>query len=68
MGIGSFRFECLHETENELIQKIENYLKLMSGEVGANEGLSNLQEVESYGLGLGVLGRKDDYIYPKKQY
>ncbi len=68
MGIGSFRFECLHETENELIQKIENYLKLMSGEVGANEVLSNLQEVESYGLGLGVLGKKDDYIDRKKQY
>ena len=68
MGIGNFRFECLHETENELIQKIENYLKLMSGEVSAHEVFSNLQEVESYGLGLGVLGKKDDYIDRKKQY
>ena len=67
-GIGSFRFECLHETNDEFIQKVELYFKLLNQDITLSEVMSGLEQVETYGLGLGHLALKDNYKSRKKDH
>ena len=66
LGVTSYRFEALHETKEELLRKVEVYLKLMSEELTATESLEALGEIEAYGVGTGQLLKKRNYQDRKK--
>ncbi len=65
-GVGSFRFECLHETASELTDKIDPYFKLLNEELVVSDVLDRLNQAETYGLGLGHMALKDNYKSRKK--
>ncbi len=54
-GVSSFRFEALNETEDELIPKLELYLKVINNELNNDEAFNKLGKLESYGLSTGQL-------------
>ena len=66
MGVQSFRFECLHESGHELMQKISLYYDLLAGKIETEDLYSKLGNIESYGLGLGMVDRKRTYQNRKK--
>ncbi len=65
-GVGHFRLEALHESSQELEQKVLTYLRLLRGEVDSKSAFETLKISESYGLGLGQLSEKDTYQDRKK--
>ncbi len=65
-GVGSFRFEALHESPDELISKLKVYFSLISGELSEHEVLSKLGKLENYGVGTGQLLKNKKYIDRKK--
>lgn len=67
-GVGAFRLEALNESPDEINLKIHTYLRLIKGEITANEALNTLKVVESYGLGLGQLNKADTYKDRKKSH
>lgn len=59
--LGSVRFEALFERGTELIEKIASYQSLISGEKSASQVLNELKVKENYGLGLGAIGKRNEY-------
>jgi U32 family peptidase len=66
LGVSLYRLEMLYENELALKSKLENYYRLLSGEIDVNELQLNLGQSESYGLSSGQLFRVDDYEDRKK--
>ncbi len=66
LGLGFVRFEALKESGSELTSKIENYLKLIQGQVSSDQLYKNIQVLEKYGLSEGSLNRNKEYISRKK--
>ena len=66
MGVKFFRFECLHETGNEFITKLETYFKLLNNEISLEKTYKVLGKNEKYGLGSQVLDNKIEYSSIKK--
>lgn len=66
LGLGMVRFETLFERGAELTDKIAHYQGLLSGEKSATEVLAGLKLKESYGLGEGALGIRQEYRSIKK--
>lgn len=66
-GIGTVRFEALHESPNELITKLKAYTQFLSGEISVEQVLDNVKAVESYGLTAGSLARTVEYKSKKKE-
>lgn len=65
-GVSKFRFECLHETGIELVQKLETYLKLINHDIDEKTAFNKLGEIESYGLSTGQLEKVQGYKNRKK--
>ena len=65
-GVSYYRFECLHETSEEIISKISTYINLMAKKIDLNEAYSTLGKVEKFGLGAGVLNKEIEYQSRKK--
>ena len=65
-GVGSFRFEALHETGDVFLDKIETYLKLMSGDYTSNQVLDKIEKLENYGVSTGQLLKTHKYKDRKK--
>ena len=65
-GVGSFRLEALTETSQEINKKILTYLKLIKGEISAEQAVNDIKVMESYGLGLGQMNKTDTYKDRKK--
>lgn len=55
LGVSLFRFEALHETGAELIDKLETYLKLISNKFTTQEVFDKIGKMESYGVTTGQL-------------
>jgi U32 family peptidase len=65
-GVGTFRLEALNENPQELFKKILTYLKMIKGELSADEAVKEIKIIESYGLGLGQMNKTDTYKDRKK--
>jgi putative protease len=65
-GLGSVRFEALHEKKDELINKIKVYLDLLDGSLSPEKANERLKVMESYGLSSGQLKNLDSYKDRKK--
>lgn len=65
-GVSNFRIELLYEKDEELLSKIETYLKLIAKEMSSKEVLEKMKSVESYGVSAGLLLDKDNYKDRKK--
>jgi U32 family peptidase len=65
-GVSNFRFEALHETGEELSNKLINYFKLMSGEIAPHDVTTQLGALESYGVTTGQLLNTKVYKDRKK--
>jgi putative protease len=67
-GVKYYRFECLHESAEELISKVDSYLKLMNNEITLDDAYKTLGKAEKYGLGSEVLDNKKEYKSIKKSF
>jgi putative protease len=65
-GVSFYRFESLHETGEELVNKLKVYLNLLSGETTVEAAYQDLGRVESYGLGVGSMSMGKEYKPRKK--
>lgn len=65
-GISQFRFEALHELGDELIEKVDTYLKLIAEEYTTDEVFSKMGKMESYGVSTGQLLNTKKYKDRKK--
>ena len=65
-GIGTVRFEALHESPIELITKLQAYTQFLEGGISVEQVLENVKAVESYGLSAGPMGRTVEYKSKKK--
>ena len=54
------------DEDNELVTKIQMYLKLLSGEINADQLVRSLNLFEKYGLGEGQLAKTAEYVDRKK--
>lgn len=61
-GVGQFRFECLHESNEELTDKIEIYLRYLMGEVSIEKAYELIGPAESYGVSTGQLENKKKFF------
>lgn len=68
LGLGEIRFEALHESGDELICKIENYLDVLAGRKGLEAALEDLKTTELYGLSPRQLNRSVEYQGRKKDH
>lgn len=66
LGLGFARLEALNEAGPELIRKIAAYQDLLHGAAPSRELLAELSSLEAYGLGLGPVGREQEYRSRKK--
>jgi len=66
-GVRNFRFEALNEDTEELRNKIEAYLNLVSGKITSSELISELGTDERYGISAGQLNSNKVYKDRKKQ-
>lgn len=66
-GVSTFRFEALHEIGDQLINKIETYLKLVNREYTTEEVFTKIGKMESYGVSTGQLLQNKVYQDRKKQ-
>jgi hypothetical protein len=65
-GVGFYRFECLHETADELLEKLETYIKFLNQELTLSEAYKILGSKETYGLQSGPIDRVKEYQSRKK--
>ena len=65
-GVGSFRFEALHETGEELVKKISYYFEVLNGEFDTTKTIMALGSLESYGVNTGQLLKTKKYQDRKK--
>lgn len=68
LGLGEIRYEALHESGVELIQKIGNYTDVIAGHKSINEALADLQTKELYGLSPRQLNKTTEYQSRKKDH
>lgn len=68
MGLGEIRFEALHESGDELIQKIQRYVDVIENRKTVDEALAHLKVTEKYGLSPRQLMRSDEYQARKKDH
>ncbi len=66
LGLGSIRLEALDERRERLIRKIKTYASIAKAEVQADNSISELGILETYGLGEGPIAREQEYISRKK--
>jgi putative protease len=66
LGVSNFRFEALHESGDELIDKLETYLKLISKQFTTQEVFAKIGKMESYGVTTGQLLNKKEHRDRKK--
>lgn len=66
LGLGAIRFEALFERGEDLLTKIDTYLKVLAGELTIDAALQRLGGVEKYGLGEGAVARVKEYRSAKK--
>jgi putative protease len=64
--VGLVRYEALHETATELVEKIVTYLQVLDGSMDLDKASQRLQAVESYGLSSGSLAKDQEYQSRKK--
>lgn len=65
-GISSFRLEALHETTQELDQKLEIYLALLNQQIPSKNALDKLNIIEQYGVSTGQMLNTRPYLDRKK--
>ncbi len=68
LGLGEIRYEALHESGDELIHKIKNYVDVLDGNKSINEALADLQTKELYGLSPRQLNKSVEYQARKKDH
>lgn len=61
LGLGAIRYEALYERGRELLDKIAGYQDLLAKRKSAAQIVSDLQLLETYGLGEGAIGRTREY-------
>ena len=66
LGLGAVRYEALYERGPELINKIKGYRDLLAGKKTPRQVISELQLLETYGLGEGSIGRTREYQSTKR--
>lgn len=66
LGLGAIRYEALYERGNELIDKVKGYADLMNGRTSPQRLISDLQLLETYGLGEGAIGKTRKYQSVKR--
>lgn len=67
LGVNKFRFEALHEDSSELKNKLDVYLKLMSGDLNSDKAYEIIGNVEEFGLSVGQLQNDRSYKARKKE-
>lgn len=67
LGVSFYRYEALHESENELVFKVRNYLLFIAQELEVHELTQKIGVHEKYGIGSGQLFGQDQYIDRKKE-
>lgn len=67
-GLGEIRFEALHESGDELIQKISHYIAVLENKKSIDAALSDLKLTERYGLSARQLDRAEEYQARKKDH
>jgi putative protease len=65
-GVTNMRLEALHESNEELSLKIDNYIKLINGEIDSKQLISNIGINERYGISSGQLKKSKAYQDRKK--
>lgn len=65
-GLGIVRFEAMYEKGDELYKKVAGLISLVKGEKSPDELISELNLIEKYGLGAGVLSKNKEYKDRKK--
>lgn len=60
-GLGIVRFEAMYEKGDELLKKVTGLISLVKGERSPEELISELNLIEKYGLGAGVLAKNKEY-------
>lgn len=68
LGLGSIRYEALHETGAELINKIQSYVDFLKGNLSLDETLKSLKTTETYGLSEGSFRKEHKYQSRKKDF
>lgn len=68
LGLGSVRYEALHENEKELISNLKNYIQFFKAQQSLEETLSHLHANQNYGLSEGNLSREHKYQSRKKEF
>jgi len=68
LGLGSIRYEALHETGAELINKIQSYVDFLKGNLSLDETLKSLKTTETYGLSEGSFSKEHKYQSRKKDF
>ena len=68
LGLGEIRYEALHETGDELVLKVRNYVDVIEGNKSINEALADLQTKELYGLSPRQLNKSVEYQARKKDH
>lgn len=66
LGLGAIRYEALYERGDELANKITGYQDLLDQKKTPEQIISQLQLLETYGLGEGSIGRTREYQSVKK--
>lgn len=66
LGLRSIRYEALYERGRDLTDKIAGYQDLLIGKKKASQIISELQLLETYGLGEGAMTRSREYKSVKK--
>ncbi len=68
LGLGEIRFEALHESGEELIQKIGYYIDVLQNKKTIDTALAGLKVAEKYGLSPRQLMRSEEYQARKKDH
>lgn len=68
LGLAEIRFEALHESGEELIQKISNYIAVLQNRKTIDQALHELKTSERYGLSPRQLMRSEEYQARKKDH
>lgn len=67
-GLGEVRFEALHESGSELIEKIKIYQHVLKQKISVESALEKLKVSEVYGLSPRQLARSEEYQPRKKDH
>jgi putative protease len=65
-GVSFYRYECLHESGQEIVDKLKVYFNLLAKNISVDQAYLDLGKVESYGLGIGNMSKTREYKDRKK--